>query len=168
MIDDPRDDEPVDERNDEQRIEQEIRRRRGFTVAGALAGCDDGGHLKGASPTPLVRKAVLNLAHWLDAHLDDDEGALRTVIVRTLGDRPDLLARHVDDPAGAIAAWLPTVLATDGLLAELVRQADVEWGRCYQTRPYFEREGAPPHQDDPYTRADVRRRLADLLARAGG
>jgi len=153
---------------EESRIEQEIRRRRGFTVAGALAGRDGGGHLKGASPTPLLRQAALDLAHWLDTHLEDHDGALRAVVLRSVTQRPDLLERHAHDPAGAVAAWLPAVLANRAALAELVRQADVEWGRLYQERPFFEREGAPPHAEDPYTRDDVHRRLTDLLATANG
>lgn len=30
-------------------------------------------------------------------------------------------------------------------------------------RPHFELEGAPPHPDDPYTVASVRKSLSDLL-----
>lgn len=151
-----------------ERIEQEIRRRRGFDLAGALAGRDGGGHLKGASPTPLLQRASLQLLHWLEANLEDDEGALREVVHRTLADRPDLMARHADHPAGVLLAWLPGVLDSPAALAELVRQADVAWGQRYGERPYFERADADPDPDDPYTREDVRRKLERLLERAGG
>lgn len=154
------------ERAEAERITQDIRSRRGFTVAGALAGRDGGGHLEGASPTPLISRARLNLAHWLRANLDDGEGALRDVILRALTGRYDLLARHADEPAAVLSAWLPGVLAMPALLADLVRQADMQWGRANQERPFFERDGEPPHPDDPYTRSDVERRLRELLARA--
>lgn len=166
MADDPWD--PNDpETPQEQRIEREIRQQRGFSLADALAGRDGGGHLKGASPTPLVQRATLNLAQWLKTNLDDEEGALRRVILRGFDDRFDLLERYVDDPAGAVARWLPAVLDSAAGLAELVRQADMEWGRLNQERPCFEREGVAPDPSDPYTVADVRRRLTDLLARTG-
>jgi hypothetical protein len=153
-----------EDRDEQSRIEREARRRRGSSLAGALAARDGGDHLKGASPTPLIHRAALNLSHWLDANLEDAEGALRRVIVRAVGEHPDLLAQHADDPAGAMASWLPALLAQPPLLAELVRQADVEWGRLYAERPYFERDGSPAHPDDPYTRQDVHRRLTALLA----
>jgi hypothetical protein len=48
-------------------------------------------------------------------------------------------------------------------LKELVRNADCEWGRIMEERPFFEKEGAPPHPEDPYTIESVRRSLSDLL-----
>jgi hypothetical protein len=48
-------------------------------------------------------------------------------------------------------------------LQELVRECDVEWGRVYGERPYFEREGCPPNQDDPYTAESVRRTLFQVF-----
>jgi hypothetical protein len=48
-------------------------------------------------------------------------------------------------------------------LKELVREADVEWGRVYDKRPHFEKEGAPPDPDDPYTVESVRTILAGLI-----
>jgi hypothetical protein len=48
-------------------------------------------------------------------------------------------------------------------LEELVRDADIEWGRLMRERPYFEREGAPRHPDDPYTVESVRTVLSALV-----
>jgi hypothetical protein len=48
-------------------------------------------------------------------------------------------------------------------LEELVRDADIEWGRLMGERPYFEKEGAPRHPDDPYTVESVRNALSGLL-----
>jgi hypothetical protein len=48
-------------------------------------------------------------------------------------------------------------------LAELVRDADIEWGRVMGERPYLAREGSPHHPDDPYTVESVRSVLTGLL-----
>jgi hypothetical protein len=52
-------------------------------------------------------------------------------------------------------------------LKELVREADVEWGRVQGERPYFEREGLPPDPDDPYTFESVRKTLAGIIEQLG-
>jgi hypothetical protein len=44
----------------------------------------------------------------------------------------------------------------------VVREADVEWGRVFGERPFFEQEGRPPHPDDPYTLESVRAELTRL------
>jgi len=48
-------------------------------------------------------------------------------------------------------------------LKEIVSEADVEWGRAMDERPHFERDGAPPHPNDPYTLEDVRTTLSEAL-----
>ena len=62
------------------------------------------------------------------------------------------------------------ILGSEYLLKELVRQADVEWGRVFGERPHFEQEGRPPDPDDPYTAESVRTALSQLLGKlnAGG
>ena len=55
------------------------------------------------------------------------------------------------------------VLGSEHLLRDLVREADVEWGRALGERPYFERPGQPPHPDDPYTIESVRITLSQLM-----
>jgi hypothetical protein len=57
------------------------------------------------------------------------------------------------------------VLGSDYLLKELVREADVEWGHVLGERPYFDKEGSPPHPDDPYTFESVRKTLHSLMER---
>jgi len=54
-------------------------------------------------------------------------------------------------------------LENDGRLKEIVREADVEWGRAMDERPHFDRESAPANPDDPYTPDSVRRALGDVL-----
>jgi len=41
----------------------------------------------------------------------------------------------------------------------------VEWGRAMDERPYFQRDGSPPHPEDPYTVESVRSALSDVVAR---
>jgi hypothetical protein len=151
--------------DEDRRIEQEIRRQRRATLAGALAGRDGGGHLKGASPTPVIQRALLEIDHWLAAHLPDGPGSLQTVILRHLAGHPDLLEAGLGDPAGTMARWLDKLLAVPAALAELVREADMEWGSQYQERPHFERPGQDPSPDDPYTVAGVTSLLTDLRGR---
>lgn len=50
------------------------------------------------------------------------------------------------------------------MTADLVRDADVEWGRIFDERPHFEQEGSPPHPDDVYTRDSVRSVLSGLAS----
>jgi hypothetical protein len=48
-------------------------------------------------------------------------------------------------------------------MEELVRAADIEWGRGMGERPYFAKEGAPHDPDDSYTVESVRNALSGLL-----
>jgi len=162
---DDHDDGHEPEQDELRRIEREIRSRRGADLARALAGRDGGGHLKGASPTPVVQRARLELQQWLEEHLRDADGALRTVILRRLSDRTELLERNLGRPAATVATWLDQVLPHPGLVAELVREADVEWGRRFDERPRFERSGEEPTPDDPYTVAGVSELLEALRSR---
>lgn len=155
------------DRADEQRIEREIRSQRHTSLADAIAGSDGGSHLRGASPTPVLKRALLELDQWLENHLHDPDGVLHAVLIRRLTGRPDLLEPRLGDPAAMIAAWLPDLLASPSALAELVREVDMDWGVRNQERPRFERNGQEPADDDPYTIADVTRRLTDTARRAG-
>lgn len=154
-----------DDRDDDRRIEQEIRAQRQASLADALAGQDNGSHLKGASPTPVLKRAMLEIDQWLSRHFLDNEGSLMAVTLRRLQQRPEHLEAGLGTPAVTVAAWLDIVLANDSVLEDLVREVDMEWGRRNQERPFFERPGQEPHPDDPYTRAGVRQQLADLRGR---
>jgi hypothetical protein len=55
------------------------------------------------------------------------------------------------------------MLGSEQGLKELTREADVEWGRVFGERPYFEKEGRPPDPDDPYTHDSVRAALVKLV-----
>lgn len=153
--------------DDEKRlIEQEARLRRGADLPGALLGRDGGGHLRGASPTPILKQAALELDQWLNDHLAAPDPALRHVMLRHLQADPERLEAAAGQPASLLAAWLPPLLASPDRLTDLVREVDMEWGRLNQEPPHFEPPGRPPDPDDPYTVAGVTAMLTDLLAQA--
>ncbi|MBM4131337.1 hypothetical protein FJ250_09995 [bacterium] len=143
------------------RIEQEIRRRRDWDLAGAVARAG-AGNLRGASPVPADRQLVLEAGALLAARLPDPEGTLTRVLLDGLADDPALLAACRGRPAGALAALLDRALATPASLAELVRRVDARWGRDNIERPRFETDGRTAAADDPYTLAGVRQQLEIL------
>ncbi len=143
-------------------LEREIRSRREFSVAEAI-GREGAELLKGASPVTLKRQAEFVIEHYLQRHLEDAEGALKTVLVRRVRESEVLLATHYADALGALTRVTEQVLASGARLRRFVRAIDAEWGRLYSERPYFEREGSPPHRKDPYTVASVRQTLSGLL-----
>ena len=75
----------------------------------------------------------------------------------------ELLLNNFDQPLVVLAGYCQRVLDSDYLLQELVRDADVAWGRAMGERPYLQKEGSPGHPDDPYTVASVRSALCGLL-----
>ena len=79
----------------------------------------------------------------------------------------ELLLHNFEQPLVVLAAFCRQVLDSDYLLKELVREADVEWGRVQGERPHFDREGSPPDPDDPYTFESVRKTLAGLIGQLG-
>lgn len=147
-------------------ITRDVRARRKFSLAGALAGQDGGGHLAGASPVAAQQQFAYALAQWLAVALPDAEGSLRHVLAREIGGRPDLIGDEPGRPQGAVAAWLREVLPRPAWVQDLVREIDAEWGRRQGEAPRFERADQSPAPDDPYTVAEVAARLAALLARA--
>ena len=75
----------------------------------------------------------------------------------------ELLLNNFDQPLVVLANYCQRVLDSDYLLEELVRDADIEWGRAMGERPYFEKAGTPSDPDDPYTVESVRNALSRLL-----
>ena len=74
----------------------------------------------------------------------------------------EVLLRGFKQPLVVLADCVQKVLNSEYLLMELVREADVEWRREFGERPYFEKDGCPPHPDDPYTLESVRAALTKL------
>ena len=149
-----------EQREQARRIEQEARRARSADLASLLAGQDAGSHLRGASPTPVVSRALLEVRQWLEAQVRDRDGVLVPVLLRHLAGATDLLEANLGRPQRTVARWLQGLLDRPALVADLVRETDRQWGVQYQERPHFERPGQPPHPDDPYTVAGVTAELA--------
>jgi hypothetical protein len=148
------------------RIEQEIRRRRAWDLAGAVARAG-AGNLRGASPVPADTQTVLEAKAILAARLADPDGTLTRVLLDRLADDPALLGAWRGRPAAALVALVGRVLATPAALEEFVREVDARWGRDYDERPRFETGGRPPAKDDPYTLAGVMRQLEALRQELG-
>ncbi|HOX25536.1 MAG TPA: hypothetical protein PLL30_11805 [Candidatus Krumholzibacteria bacterium] len=148
------------------RIERDARLHLRASLTAALAGRDGGGHLRGASPTPVITRALLEIDLWLRDALVDPAGCLRIVILRRLEGLPDLLEAGLGQPAATVAVWLERLLALPGAMTDLVRETDMTWGQRFAERPRFERDGQQPEPDDEYTIAGVTRLLTDLHRRA--
>ena len=158
----------MSDNQDEQRseadaeLEREIRKGRKFTLEEAIGRLAGPGAMKGESPVARMQQAEIEIASWLRRHLADAGGALPVVLHRQVSGS-ELLLHNIDQPLVVLASYCQRVLDSDYLLAELVRDADIEWGRVMGERPYFEKEGSPRHPDDPYTVESVRLALSGLL-----
>lgn len=144
-------------------VQREIRAGRAFSLEEAIARLAGPGTMKGASPLAGRREAEAAITACVRRHLPDTAGALAQVLIR-IATGSEVLEADPHRPATALAAVVDRHLGNDELLRELVRDADQEWGRMMDERPYFEREGVAAHPDDPYTAASVRAALAALRA----
>jgi hypothetical protein len=158
-------DEP-EQKSDQRKVEEEIRAGRKFSASEAVARMAGPGAMKGGSPVSPVQQAETELGTWLRSNLADPSGALPRLLCRNLkGSR--LLLDNLDRPLVALAAYCRKLLSSEPLLRELVREADAEWAHGMGERPFFEKEDCPPHPDDPYTIAGVKKVLEDALSRLG-
>lgn len=144
-------------------LEREIRDGRKFSLAEAIGRLAGPGMMKGVSPATGKQQAAAAIEIYLERHLPDSSGALSAVLLRQTRES-DLLLANLDRPLVVLAGFVQRVLDSDFVLQELVRESDVEWGRTFGERPYFQQEGSPPHQDDPYTNDSVRGALTALQA----
>lgn len=143
-------------------LEREIRERRKFTPQEAMARLAGPGAMKGASPVSPVQQAETEIGNWLKRHVTDPSGALQLVLHRNLKGSA-LLLENMEQPLAALAAYCRKILDSDYCLKELVREADVEWGRRMEERPHFDKEGASPDPGDPYTANSVHSVLGEIL-----
>jgi hypothetical protein len=143
-------------------LERDIRDGRTFSLAEAIGRLAGAGIMKGESPIARKQQAAAQIKAYLDRHLIDTPGALRAVMLRQVSES-DLLGKHLDEPLTGLAAHVRQVLDSSYVLQELVRESDVEWGRVFGERPYFQKEGCTPHVDDPYTIESARGALGRLL-----
>jgi hypothetical protein len=147
-------------------LEREIRKERKFTLAEAIGRLAGPGAMKGESPITRMQQAEFAIEAWLTDHLADSGGALPVVLLRHVK-ASELLLNNPDQPLAVLASFCQRILNSDYLLKELVREADIEWGRVMDERPYFEKEGVQRHPDDPYTVDSVRAALAGILKQLG-
>jgi hypothetical protein len=115
---------------------------------------------------PPQQQAELELERYLREHLSDASGVLPVVVLRRVT-QSDLFLENMDKPLQVLSDCLGRVLHSPGLLKELVRVADLEWGQVVGERPCFEQEGHEPNPDDPYTFESVRADLSRLLESLG-
>lgn len=156
-------DQPKKERSQaDAELERQIRRERKFTLEEAIGRMIGPGGMKGESPITRLQQAETEIALWLRTHLVG-AGELGAVLHRALKEN-ELLLKNLDQPPLEILSrFCQRVLDSDFLLAELVRHADVEWGRAMDERPRFEKVGVPADPHDPYTIASVRQTLLGLV-----
>ena len=122
-------------------LEREIREGRKFTLEEAVARMVGPGGMKGTSPITRMQQARAEIRTWLRSHLADAGGALEVVLHRRVMES-ELLLNNLDQPLVVLASYCQRVFGSDFHLKELVRDADIEWGRVMGERPYFEREGS--------------------------
>ena len=139
-------------------LEREIRAERKFTLAEAIGRMAGPGMMKGVSPVSGMQQAVAEIQSYLSRHSGGD---LPCAFLRHVNES-ELLLHGFRQPLVVLADCVQRVLDSEYLLKELVREADVEWGREFGERPYFEKDGCPPHPDDPYTLESVRTALTQL------
>jgi hypothetical protein len=143
-------------------LEREIRSERKFTLTEAIGRMAGPGSMKGASPVTRKQQVVSEIETWLRHHLSDAPGALQCAMLQRISESEALLNTS-DPPLTVLATFCRRVRDSEQLLAQLVRVADVEWGRAFDERPYFDKEGSPPSPEDPYTIESVRRDLSGLI-----
>jgi hypothetical protein len=143
-------------------LEREIRKERKFSLVEAIGRLAGPGAMKGESPVARLDQAEMEVESWLRSHLADTGGALQVVLHRRVKGS-ELLLNNFDQPLVVLASYCQRVLESDYQLKELVREADIEWGRAMDERPHFEKEGSPPHPEDPYAVESVRNALLGLL-----
>ena len=143
-------------------LEREIRDGRKFSLAEAIGRLAGPGMMKGVSPATRKQQAEAEIESYLERHLMCPAGALSAVVLRQVRES-ELLLNNLDQPLVVLASYAKRVLDSEFLLHELVRESDVEWGRIYGERPYFQKDGSPPDQEDPYTADSVRIMLSQLI-----
>jgi hypothetical protein len=144
----------------DEEIEREIRTNRKFSLSEAIGQLAGGDFMKGGSPVTRKRQAELEVDEYLRRHLVDSGNVLRSVLSRHLGE--SLLNGDYDKPFAALTECIRRILTSEHVLEEFVREADAEWGRVHDERPFFQMPSRPPHRDDPYTIDSVRRALSQL------
>ena len=143
-------------------LERELRKERKFSLAEAIGRMAGPGAMKGASPITRQQQAAVEIENWLRHHLPAGGGELQVVLLRRVKES-ELFLDNFEQPLIVLAAYCRQIFDSDNRLRELVREADVEWGRVQGERPYFDKEGSAADPEDPYTSESVRKTLAELM-----
>lgn len=153
---------PVDASQSLERELRELRRNRKFSLEEALGQLAGPGMLKGVSPVARREQAVAEVEDYLRQQTLGAPPSLLAVLARQVT-ASELFLQRYDRPFAVLATIAERLLESDYQLRELVREADVEWGRTYGERPFFERPGVAAHPDDPITMEATREFLLRLL-----
>lgn len=151
---------------EEAAIEREIRDGRQFSLAEAIGRMAGPGAMKGVSPIPRKQQAAVEIGNWLRQHMSPGSGDLQVVLLRWV-EGSEVLLNRFEQPLVVLAACCRQILDSEYGLQELVREADVEWGRVQGERPFFEKPGKPPDPSDPYTFESVRKTLTGIIEQLG-
>lgn len=143
-------------------LEREIRKERKFSLAEAIGRLAGPGMMKGVSPVTRKRQSEAEIEDYLKRHLVDASGILWIVLLRGVKGS-DLLLNNLQQPLAALAGYIQQALGSKYVLEELVREADIEWARTFDERPYFQTEGVPADPADPYTIESVHLALIGLV-----
>jgi hypothetical protein len=143
-------------------LERQIRAERKFSLTEAIGRMAGPGAMKGESPVDRKQQAVAEIQDYIGHHLSDPAGVLPGILLRYVAES-EVLLKGFEKPLVALADCLRLILGSEYGLKELVRQADVEWGRVFGERPRLDIDGRPPAADDPYTLESVRIALSQLL-----
>ena len=152
----------IDDKSKEDDIQQEIHVRRKFSVAGVI-GQQAGGAIKGASPVPKLTQVTTEIIQFIDQHVSDSSGALKSVLRRRIKANEVTIDLNINKPMLALREIIHPIMEKDSVLHEFVRQVDVRWGQIFKERPHFQQAGQSPHTDDEYTHESVRNELIKLL-----
>jgi len=144
-------------------LEREARANRKFSLGEAIGRMAGGDLMKGASPVTRKREAELAIEDYLRRHMTDPGGVLRGVLLRHVGESLLRGDYDYDHPLAPLAACIGQVLGSEQFLADVVCEADAEWGRVFCERPHFQRAGRAPDPDDPYTIDSVRAALSQVI-----
>lgn len=145
-------------------LTREIRAGRKFSLSEAIGRLAGPGMMKGVSPVARKQQVEVEIEHYLERVLADAGGALGHVIIRNIRQSEQLL-KNYDHPLAVLATYVQTVLDSEALLKDFVREADVEWAKIMGERPVFEQEGAAPQPADPYTLESVRTGLSRFMTK---
>lgn len=148
-------------------LEREIRKGQEFSLSAAIGRLAGPGMMKGTSPIPRKQQVETEIEEYLRRELTDPGDALRRVVMRYVKESEALLSNY-DQPLVVLAICLSSIINSNCLMEELVREADTEWAKVLGERPYFEQEGIPPNPADPYTLESVRIKLSELIEKLKG